>query len=156
MSNGKVIVTGVLAGAMAAALGVASFVKPWEGRRLTPYQDIVGVWTWCEGITRGERQDRYTHAQCDALLRNEVAIHLNGLAQCISRPLEQNEWVAVGSLGFNVGVGALCRSTLVKLINAGQPATVWCRQILRWNKAGGREVRGLTRRRVAEYEVCIQ
>ena len=50
---------------------------------------------------------------------------------------------------------ALLGSTLVRQINAGEPPEVWCRQLLRWDKAGGRTVRGLTLRRQAEYRVCI-
>lgn len=145
----------VLAGALAAALAVAGFVKPWEGRSLTPYRDIVNVVTWCDGITTGTPKESYTPAECDALLKDEVAIHLRGVAKCINRPLKENEWVAVGSLTFNAGVAAICRSTLVRLINAGEAASVWCKQILRWDRAGGKRVRGLTRRRQAEYTVCV-
>ena len=66
-----------------------------------------------------------------------------------------NQGVALLSIGFNIGGRALCRSTLVRLLNAGQPAAIWCKQILRWDKAGGRKIRGLTRRREAEYKVCL-
>lgn len=145
----------ILAGALAAALATASFVRPWEGERLTPYRDIVGVWTWCSGITRGEMKARYTREECRELLRDEVAIHLTGVAKCVNRPLKEHEWTAVGSWAFNVGVAAACRSTLVRLINAGAEAKVWCRELLKWDRAGGRKVRGLTLRREAEYQVCI-
>jgi lysozyme len=142
---------GVLAGALAAAVAVAGFVAPWEGESLTPYRDVVGVWTWCNGITRGTPKERYTREECQALLRDEVAIHLRGVAKCIHQPLKQNEWVAIGSWTYNVGVGAACNSTLVRKINAGVP---WCAELLKWDRAGGRKVRGLTRRRQAEFEVC--
>ena len=142
---------GVLAGALAAAIAVAGFVKPWEGRELTPYQDIVGVWTVCEGITRDVEQHRYTNKECDALLRDEVAIHLRGVSKCIHRPLPQHQWVAIGSWVYNVGVGAACGSSLVRKINAGEP---WCAELLKWDRAGGRRVSGLTRRRQAEYAMC--
>lgn len=145
----------ILAGAIAAAAGTAAFVKPWEGEKLTPYRDIVGVWTVCSGITRNVEQRTYTRAECKALLTDEVQIHLQGVAKCIAVPLQQNEWVAVGSLTFNAGVSAICNSSLVRQINAGQPHEVWCRQILRWDRAGGRKVRGLTLRREAEYRVCM-
>jgi lysozyme len=80
-----------------------------------------------------------------------VGIHLRGVAKCIHQPLKQNEWVAIGSWTYNVGVGAACNSTLVRKINAGVP---WCAELLKWDRAGGRKVRGLTRRRQAEFEVC--
>lgn len=142
---------GVLAGALAAVVAVGAFVRPWEGRELGPYQDIVGVWTVCDGITRNVEQRRYTNKECDVLLRDEVAIHLRGVAKCIHRELPQHQWVAIGSWTYNVGVGAACNSTLVRKINAGVP---WCAELLKWDRAGGRKVRGLTRRRQAEFEVC--
>lgn len=142
----------VLAGALAAAVAVAGFVKPWEGRSLTPYRDIVNVVTWCDGITTGTPKESYTPAECDALLKDEVAIHLRGVAKCIHRELPEHQWVAIGSWTYNVGVGAACGSTLVRKINAGEP---WCAELLRWDRAGGKRVRGLTRRRQAEYEVCV-
>lgn len=135
---------------MAAA--VAAFVNPWEGNRLTPYKDIVGVWTWCAGITSGVRQDHYTPDECRALNKNEAAKQLASVARCVHRPLTEGQWVALGSWAYNVGSGAACGSTLMRKLNAGQP---WCADLLRWDYAGGRKVRGLTLRRQAEYEVCI-
>jgi lysozyme len=146
----------VLAGALAAAAGTVALLKPWEGRELVPYRDIVGIWTWCDGQTSGERKARYTQAECDAITQTEVVKVLTKVAGCVHRPLEQNEWEAIGSWAYNVGPTAACRSTLVKRINEGQPAQVWCRELLKWDRAGGRQIKGLTRRREAEYKVCIQ
>lgn len=145
----------VIAGALAAAAGTAALVAPWEGESLTPYRDIVGKLTWCNGITRGTPKARYTPAECKALLTDEVAIHLLGVAECINVPLKENEWVAIGSWTYNVGVGAACGSSLVRKINAGLPASAWCPELLKWDRAGNRKVRGLTRRREAEYKVCV-
>lgn len=146
----------VLAGALAACGACAAFFAPWEGRELTPYRDVVGVWTVCEGVTQGVELRRYTHAECDALLRKETARHLTQVAACIHRPLTQSQWVAVGSWTYNVGVANACRSTLVKKINAGAPPQEWCRELLKWDKAGGKTLRGLTRRRQAEYAECVK
>lgn len=153
----KVVLPAVAAAALA---GLVAFVQPWESgnkKYLTPYQDVVGVWTVCDGVTGpAARPDKtYTVEQCDALSTDEIARHLRGVAVCIHQPLRENEWIAVGSWAYNVGVQAACQSTLVKLINAARPPADWCRQLLRWNRAGGREVRGLTIRRQAEYQVCI-
>lgn len=153
MSKGKTIAAG---GVLAVAGAVAAFVVPWEGNELQAYQDIVGVWTACAGVTGGIGPGQsYTRAECDALNKREIAKHLTGVAKCIKRPLAEHEWVAVGSWTYNVGVSAACGSTLVRQINEGAPGYVWCKQLLRWNRAGGREVRGLTRRRQAEYRVCV-
>ena len=142
----------ILAGALAAAGATAYFVAPWEGRSLVPYRDIVGVWTWCDGETSGIRKELYTPDECDALLTNSIAKHLRGLAKCVHVPLKQNEWIALGSWVYNVGETAACKSTLVRKINAGQP---FCAELLKWDRAGGKKVRGLTRRREAEYKVCM-
>lgn len=152
MSRGKLIAGG---GVLALVAAVSAFVQPWEGRKLQPYRDIVNVLTVCDGITRDVQNREYTPAECDALLRDEIAIHLRGVAKCIKRPLLENEWVAVGSWTYNVGVRAACQSTLVEQINVGFPGAVWCKQLLRWDRAGGKKVRGLTRRREAEYRVCV-
>lgn len=153
MSNGKTIAAG---GVLAVAGAVAAFVVPWEGNELKAYQDIVGVWTACAGVTDGIGPGQsYTRAQCDALNKQEIAKHLTGVAKCIKRPLTENEWVAVGSWTYNIGVRAACNSTLVEQINVGFPGAVWCKQLLRWDRAGGKKVRGLTRRREAEYRMCI-
>ncbi|SDQ42498.1 lysozyme [Pseudoxanthomonas sp. CF125] len=155
------VIAAVLAGALAAAAGTAAFVQPWEGRELDAYRDVVGVWTICEGITGPDvvRGRKATPTECDALLETAVARHLTGIAACINVPLKQNEWVAVGSWAFNVGVYAACNSGLVRKINAGVPAVTWCRDLLKWDK--GRKngklvaIRGLTNRRKAEFKTCI-
>jgi lysozyme len=151
-NSSKTIAAG---GVLALVTAVAAFVQPWEGRKLQPYKDIVGRITWCDGITNGTPKDNYTPAECDALLRDEIAIHLRGVAKCVKRPLAEHEWIAVASWTYNVGVSAACQSTLVQQINEGAPGYVWCKQLLRWDRAGGKKVRGLTRRREAEYRVCM-
>lgn len=143
----------ILAGAVAAVSGTAYFVGPWEGEALKPYRDIVGKVTWCFGETHGVPKESYTRAECRALLEDSVAKHLMGVAACITRPLKENEWVAIGSWTYNVGVSAACRSTLVRKLNAGEP---WCAELLKWDRAGGRKVRGLTLRREAEYRECVK
>lgn len=147
----------VAVGAASVIALSAALIKPWEGRRLVPYQDIVGVWTVCEGITGGAVVPgrRYTHAECDRLLETEIGRHYSGVAKCIARPLQAHEMAAVVSWTYNVGVGAACGSRLVRKINAGAPAMEWCPELLRWNRAGGKEVRGLTNRRRDELRVCL-
>lgn len=145
----------VIGGSVAAVLlAAAALIAPWEGLRTDPYRDIVGVWTVCYGETNVEMR-RYTVAECEAMLARSVERYVKGVAKCIHQPLTVNQWAAIGSWAYNVGERAACNSTLVRQINAGAPASVWCAQLLRWNKAGGKVVRGLTNRRKAEYEVCV-
>lgn len=142
-------------GAAALVLAIAAFVGPWEGLRLNPYKDIVGVWTVCYGETRGIERRAYTRAECEAMLTEGIGQFHAEVRKCIHKPLTQGQWVAVTSLAYNVGSPRVCGSTLVRKINAGAQAKDWCPELLRWNRAGGKVVRGLTNRRQAEYKVCI-
>lgn len=153
--SSKAVVTGSVAACAAVVLAASVFIGPKEGLSLTPYADIVGKATWCYGETRGTPKARYTKAECDAMLQEGVGQFHAAMRQCIHKPLTQGQWVAVTSLAYNAGSSAICGSTLVRQINAGYPATTWCQQLLRWDRAGGKQVRGLTRRRQAEYLECI-
>lgn len=159
MTNRPVTQRPGLAGASfaaAVAIYAAAIIAPREGRELVPYKDIVGVWTVCEGVTGKAvipgRQ--YTDAECDKLLQTEVGKHYAGLAACINVPVQIHEMAALVSWTYNVGTGAACGSTLVRQLNAGQPATTWCAQLDRWVYAGGKRVRGLERRRAQERAIC--
>ena len=146
---------GATGGVLAVVLAAAAFVAPWEGLALRPYRDIVGVATVCYGETRGVQNRTYTEAECAALLTQGIGQFYDGITKCIHKPLTQGQAVALTSWAYNVGLNAACGSTLVRQLNAGEPAEVWCRQLLRWDYAGGKRVRGLTRRREAEYRECI-
>lgn len=134
------------------------FVKPWEGREYTPYRDLVGVWTTCDGITGRHviPNKIYTDHECDALLSGELELHGRRLMSCIAVPVPQHRYEALASWAYNVGTGAACGSTLVRRLNAGEDQIPVCKELLRWDRAGGRQVRGLTNRRQAEYLLCIQ
>lgn len=76
------------------------------------------------------------------------------IKECVKVPLKQNEYEAYLSLSYNIGSRAFCNSTLVKKLNQFDYAGA-CQEILRWDKAGGKVIRGLTVRRQKEYEQCI-
>jgi lysozyme len=149
---------GIIGGTAAAAiLAAAAFIKPWEGTIPKAYYDVVGVLTICVGHTGSDVYEGQvvTQARCDALLASDIGKTYTQLAGCVHREVTQNQAVSLLSLGFNIGGRAICQSTLVRQLNEGQPASIWCKQILRWDRAGGRQIKGLTRRREAEYRVCI-
>lgn len=148
---------GGIAGAAAAAITLAiAVIQPWEGRELRAYQDIVGVWTICDGETKGVRPgDVATPALCDAMLATSVRQYAAALDACVVPQLPVKVEAALISWTYNVGVGAACGSTLVKRLNAGDLVGA-CDQLLRWDRAGGRQVRGLTNRRTAERKLCIE
>ena len=140
-----------------AAVSIAAsvaFVAPWEGLRTSAYQDLVGVWTVCFGETKGVKPgDAYTVDECDAMLREELLDYAVDLGKCLDVKVPEGVAVAWLSWSYNVGTRAACRSTLMRKANAGDLFGA-CDELLRWNRAGGRVVRGLTNRRQSEHALC--
>lgn len=144
----------------AAALIVAPFVSGWESGgkpRLVAYRDIVGVWTICDGETEGVKPGmRETLEGCAA--RNEAALirHAEPVLACTPRLRDHpHQLAAAVSLAYNIGTGAYCRSTVDRRFDAGQWRAA-CDAFLMWNKAGGKVVNGLDRRRRAERDLCLK
>ncbi|MBD1544887.1 lysozyme [Roseibium aggregatum] len=141
-----------------AAAGAIALVGAWEGLRLTAYRDIVGVPTVCYGETRGVHLgDRHSKADCDAMLLASLRRHEAGMRRCLKRPdgIPEKSYIAFVSLTYNVGVGAFCRSTAARRLNAGDVRGA-CDAATWFNKAGGRKVRGLVNRRAAEHALCLE
>lgn len=135
----------------AALVGIATF----EGYSPTTYLDIVGIPTIGFGTTHGVKPGQKTDPVA-ALQRklSDVQKFEGAIKQCVTVPLHQYEYDAYLSLAYNIGSGAFCGSTLVKKLNK-QDYEGACREILRWNRAGGKVVRGLSVRREKEYRTCI-
>lgn len=142
---------------LAAVLALAaSVILPFEGRSLVAYLDPVGVPTLCAGITPGVKLgDTATPAECNAREAAAMGAVVKQLGVCIKRPLSDSQWAALTSWAYNVGTGAACASTLVRLVNAGAAPASWCPQLRRWVYAGGQVYNGLVRRRAAEYALCM-
>lgn len=146
------------AGVVLATASLVAFITGWEGNELTTYQDIVGINTVCGGITDpaiAVPGRTYTEEECVALNAREIEDHSERMLECVKVPLSQGEYEAYSSLHYNIGSGNFCGSTLVRRLNAGERAAA-CDQILRWNRAGGKVVRGLERRRAAEHAKCVE
>lgn len=144
-----------------ATLGIAAgVVRPWEGLETEPYFDIVNVATVCYGTTGPEVifGRTYSLPECEALLTGDLRQFAFELDRCVApgAPMTPQQQAAVLSWAYNVGGKQACSSTLVRKLNAGMPPADWCRELLRWNRAGGKVVRGLTNRRQHEYQICIK
>jgi GH24 family phage-related lysozyme (muramidase) len=147
---------GGIAGSAAAIAAAAAFIGAWEGKENTAYQDIVGVWTVCYGETKGVRPgDTYSDAECSEMLEEEIVAYEKGLDRCLTADVPIGAKIAFVSWTYNVGVGAACRSTLVRKANAGDLVGA-CNELPRWNRAGGKVIRGLTNRRISEREMCLE
>lgn len=147
---------------VAAFLAVAvPFVGGWEGMRNHAYLDIVNVPTICYGHTKGVQLGDYmTDAECEALFEAELIHYRDGLHEYFT-PRTKAEFLtperdtAYVSLAYNVGIRGAGRSTATRRLNAGWIAG-GCEALTWWNRAGNRVVRGLVRRRGAEYDLCMQ
>lgn len=127
-----------------------ALIRKFEGFRAEAYLDPVGVPTIGYGSTAGVKLGQtVTMAEANNLLRDDVAVAEDGINRLISVPLEQNQFDALVSWAFNVGVGAVERSTLRRRLNAGDYAAVPS-ELMRWTKAGGADLPGLVRRRREE------
>lgn len=148
-------ITGGVAILLASA-AMVNTIRHDEGREYKPYQDIVGVWTVCDGITGPDviHGKTYTDQECNALTIKHVEAHGSKLLDCIHVRITQPMYEALSGWAYNVGVGAACKSTAIRLINAGRYAE-GCRDLMRWNRAGGQVVRGLTLRREREMNACL-
>jgi len=104
-----------------------------------------------EGVKLG---DRITPPKAVARALQDVAKYEGAVKQCVKVPLHQYEYDSFISLSYNIGPTNFCGSTLVRLLNSGDYSGA-CKQILRWDRAGGRVLRGLMIRRQGEYERCI-
>ena len=139
-----------------ASAAMVSTIRHDEGREYEPYRDIVGVWTVCDGITGPDviHGKVYTDQECNALTIKNVEKHGSELLDCIHVRITQQMYESLAGWAYNVGTGAACKSTAIRLINAGRYAE-GCRDLMRWNRAGGQVVRGLTLRREREMKACL-
>lgn len=167
---GGVLTVNTSSGQMPAAIVLATetLVKPWEGRELRAYLDKLAkppVWTICDGDTENVKPGMVeTQAGCDARLQRRMLREFYPKLQgCIpafdGKPLA---WQAMMfSLSWNIGYGAACKSTAAKLGREGRYLDS-CYAATAFNKAGGRMVVGLVKRRengdatrIGEGELCV-
>ena len=127
-------------------------IATFEGTRTAAYLDSVGVPTICTGHTKTVRLgDVRTLGECEVLLKEDTSEAGRAVSRLVKTDLTQEQYDALVSFTFNVGQGALARSTLLKRVNAGECLQA-AAEFLRWDKAGGMRLRGLTIRRKAESE----
>lgn len=131
-------------------------IKGFEGLFLSAYLCPAGVPTIGWGSTEGVKLGmRITVSEAETLLRNELAKFESGVSKMVKVKLTQHQFDALVSFSYNVGLGALERSTLLKKLNAGDYASVPS-QLMRWTQGGGRELPGLVRRRRMEAEMWMR
>ena len=127
-------------------------IKHFEGCELKAYKCPAGVWTIGYGHTKGVQPgDEWSEDHADHMLQVELEEYEGYVDKYVTAPLGQNQFDALVSWTYNLGGGNLSASTMLIVMNAGEYDEV-PNQMLRWNKAGGKVLEGLTRRRQAEAE----
>jgi len=125
-------------------------IKSFEGLRLSAYKCPADVWTIGHGTTAGVKPGQtITKERAEELLREDVERFEAQVLRLVKVPLSQGQFDALVSFTYNLGAGNLSNSTLLRLLNAGDYAGA-ADQFDRWNKAGGKVLAGLVRRRAAE------
>lgn len=132
-----------------------SLIKSFEGLRLRAYQDAVGVWTIGYGTTRGVKPGQeISEAQAESLLKTDLNRFERAVNDAVRVPINDNQFAALVSFTYNVGSGAMKSSTLLRKLNRRDIYGA-AKEFPRWNRAGGRILAGLTRRRNAEKALFL-
>jgi len=139
--------------------GIA-LIKQFEGCKLTAYQDSVGVWTigygWTQPVDGKPIRAGMTIKQetAERLLKTGLVSYESDVSRLVKVGLTQEQFDALVSFTYNLGARSLSTSTLLRKLNAGDYAGA-ADEFLRWNKAGGKVLNGLTRRREAERALFL-
>jgi len=136
-------------------------IKEFEGYRSEAYPDSVGVLTIGYGTTARAGVGvvpklgmKITKAEAEEYLRRGVEKFAESIRPAIKQPINENEFGAFVSLAYNIGPSAFKRSSALRHFNAGDKDKA-AKSILLWNKAGGKVLTGLVRRREAERKLFL-
>lgn len=138
-----------------------ALIKEFEGCKLAAYQCPAGIWTIGIGSTHYGDGTPVTKSRTLPTEKAAIALLAATIGQyekavnAVDAELTQNEFDALICLCYNIGVGNFSSSTLVKMLNAGEDKEEVAKQFVRWNKAGGKVMAGLTRRREAEAKLFL-
>lgn len=136
-------------------------IKHFEGLRLQAYKCPAGIPTIGYGSTfypdgtKVKMGDSITTVQAENLLKNTLKIFERGVDDAVTVSLTDNQFSALVSFTFNVGLNAFRNSTLLRMLNLKNYNGA-ADQLLRWNKAGNQTLAGLTRRRQAERNLFLK
>lgn len=138
-----------------------ALIREWEGFRGRAYRDAVGVWTIGFGHTSMAGAPEVSpgleisRAQAEKILAHDVETFARGVASAVTIALSGNEFSALVSFAYNVGLGNFRSSSVLKALNAGDRSAV-PRRLQLWVKAGGRTLPGLVKRRAAEAALFLK
>ena len=137
-----------------------SLIKQFEGFMAKPYICSGGAKTIGYGATyypnglRVTMSDKpITEAQASTMLMNMLGSYEKSVDSFCRDDINQNQFDALVAFAYNVGVNALKNSTLLKKVNKNPQDITIRKEFLKWNKAAGKVLKGLTNRRMAEADL---
>src|SRR5258708_4590370 len=153
-SAGSAVATGVQ-NIVNIADSTVSLLKSLEGFAANAYRDAKG-WSIGYGHYMGTNPtiDTVTPDQAEALLSDDLATAASAVNGAVKMPLSQNQFDALVSFAYNVGVNAFSGSTLLRKLNAGDYAGA-AQEFPRWNKSGGVVNNSLVARRATEQQLFM-
>lgn len=132
-------------------------IKRFEGYSDRPYKCPAGISTIGYGNTYypNGTKVKITDKQITREYANEILAHTADefaadVLKLVKSKISVNQLNALTSFAYNVGVANLQKSTLLKLVNLNPNDAMIAKEFLKWNKAAGKELKGLTNRRIAE------
>lgn len=129
-------------------------LKKFEGCRLEAYRCPAGVWTIGYGHTQGVKGGmKISQAEAERMLEKDLEYYEGMVGMMVAVELTPQQVDALVSFSYNCGVGALRKSTLLKLVNANPNDPKIRDAFMMWNKSGGKVLPGLVRRREAEAKL---
>jgi lysozyme len=135
-----------------------AFLTQQEGERLTSYKDSGGKWTIGVGhlMTTGGAGVHLTHEQSQQLLTQDLARFEAAVNKAVVRPLTQHQFNALVSFAFNLGEGALAKSSLLRLVNAGSTDAVTITNAFKlWRNVNGKPSPPIEARRLREAALFL-
>jgi lysozyme len=133
----------------------ANLIKKYEGCRLKAYKCPAGVWTIGFGHTGNVKEGQViTQVQADDLFNKDVQRFVDGVNKLVKVDINQNQFDALVSFAYNLGVGALKKSTLLQYLNKKQFDKA-AKEFDRWVKADSKVYKGLQNRRNSEEALFV-
>lgn len=139
-----------------------AIIRKFEGLKLQAYLCPANVWTIGYGSTfyengsKVQQGDKITLDRADRLLFDMVKRFEIGVKGLVKSDLNENQLGALTSFAFNVGIGALQKSTLLKKVNANPNDPTIRNEFMRWTRAGGKVLKGLVTRRESEANLYFK
>ena len=128
-----------------------NLIKKFEGLKLESYLCPAGVWTIGYGHTKGVKKgDKITQLEADNFLKEDLSSFEKGVTRLIKSNINQNQFDALVSFAFNLGLANLKKSTLLKKVNSNPNDRTIVDEFIKWIYAGGKQLEGLKKRRQAE------